>query len=155
MTAVPSHAQAPAEDLPRAPLVAAGLLIAVALLAAGVSRIVGTPTDRPEGAALASRDLRFADQADGSVIVLDARSGESVERLAPGSNGFLRASLRSLARRRLFEGEASRSFHLTAWSDGRLTLDDPATGGLIDLEAFGPTNEAVFARFLQFGSTPR
>ncbi len=39
-------------------------------------------------------------------------------------------------------------FRLIAWSDGRLTLDDLATKRHIELEAFGPTNERVFAEFL-------
>ncbi len=39
-------------------------------------------------------------------------------------------------------------FRLSAWSDGRLTLEDPATGRAVDLEAFGPTNEATFVRLL-------
>ena len=29
-----------------------------------------------------------------------------------------------------------------------LTLDDPATGERVDLDSFGPTNVAEFARFL-------
>jgi len=34
-----------------------------------------------------------------------------------------------------------------ARTDGRITLMDPATGQRIDLESFGPTNTAEFARF--------
>ncbi len=141
--------------IPRPLLLAAVALIVVSLLAVGAVRLNGTPLNRPTGSLVASRDLRFADGPDGSVAVIDARSGQAIERLAPGSNGFLRASLRSIARRRVFSGDMDQSFHLTAWSDGRLTLDDPVSGSLIDLEAFGPTNEAVFAGFLQFRSSAR
>jgi hypothetical protein len=35
-----------------------------------------------------------------------------------------------------------------AHPDGRLTLQDPATGRNLDLLAFGPTNAALFARLL-------
>ncbi len=35
---------------------------------------------------------------------------------------------------------AETPFRLTRWSDGRLSLDDPATDRHVDLEAFGPTN---------------
>ena len=41
-----------------------------------------------------------------------------------------------------------RPFRLTRWSDGRLSLDDPATGRRIELDAFGPTNTAVFAHLM-------
>jgi hypothetical protein len=33
-------------------------------------------------------------------------------------------------------------------ADGRITLDDPVTGRSIDLESFGPTNAAVFAKIM-------
>jgi putative photosynthetic complex assembly protein len=39
-------------------------------------------------------------------------------------------------------------FALIGRADGRLTLVDPATGQVIDLESFGPTNASVFARLL-------
>jgi putative photosynthetic complex assembly protein len=69
--------------------------------------------------------------------------------IAPGTNGFLRATMRGLARQRLREDEgADTPFRLTEWADGRLTLEDPATGRRIEMEAFGETNEAVFARLL-------
>ncbi|MBC7781542.1 MAG: photosynthetic complex assembly protein PuhC, partial [Proteobacteria bacterium] len=38
-------------------------------------------------------------------------------------------------------------------ADGRLTLADPATGQRIDLESFGPTNAAVFARLIVAGAS--
>ena len=34
------------------------------------------------------------------------------------------------------------------YADRRLVLDDPATGSAVELEAFGPTNMAVFAGLL-------
>jgi hypothetical protein len=36
-----------------------------------------------------------------------------------------------------------------------VTLVDPAAGTRIDLESFGPTNVAVFARWLDAGTTPQ
>ena len=137
---------------PKAPLFAAGLLILFTLGVAGAGRATGPMREAPQGPALASRDLRFEDGSDGSVAAFDARDGRLVTRFAPGTNGFLRASLRGLAHRRVFSGDADQTFHLTAWADGRLTLDDPSTGGLIELEAFGPSNEAVFAKLLEFRS---
>ncbi len=140
---------------PRGALIGAGGLILLTILAAGVSRFTGGPVSHPTGAALMSRDLRFEDQADGGVLVRDARDGSTVDVLAPGTNGFIRASLRSIAKRRRFDGEPSDVFHLTAWADGRLTLDEPVTGSLIELEAFGQTNEMSFARLLTAGTQTR
>ena len=37
---------------------------------------------------------------------------------------------------------------LAAGTRDRVTLSDPATGERLDLESFGPTNAAVFARLL-------
>ena len=42
----------------------------------------------------------------------------------------------------------SSRFGLIGRADGRLTLEDPATGRRVDLESFGPTNAAVFAQIL-------
>ena len=66
-----------------------------------------------------------------------------------GANGFLRGTLRGLARERKRQGVgAEQPFRLIGRADGRLTLEDPATGRRVDLESFGPTNAAVFAQML-------
>lgn len=137
---------------PRGVLFGAAGLVVLTILSAGAARLTGARQERPVAAVLASRDLRFEDRADGAVTVVDAQSGRTVDVLAPGTNGFVRASLRSLAKRRAFDGQSSQVFHLTALADGRLTLDDPATGNPIELEAFGETNEAAFARLLTAGT---
>lgn len=69
--------------------------------------------------------------------------------IAPETNGFLRATMRGLARQRLRQ-DADREvpFRLTGWTDGRLTMEDPTTGRKVEMEAFGLTNEAVFANLL-------
>jgi putative photosynthetic complex assembly protein len=88
------------------------------------------------------------------VVVYDAGATPAPGAAAPiavatGQNGFLRGVLRGFARTRRADGiGAEAPFRLTAWADGRLTLSDPSTGRRADLEAFGPTNEAVFAKFL-------
>ena len=67
-----------------------------------------------------------------------------------GEAGFLRGSLRALVRERKMRGIGSGpAFELIARSDNRLTLLDPATGERLDLESFGPTNAAVYRRWLQ------
>ena len=133
---------------PRAPLIGAAALIGFTLLAAASVRLTGTASNEPASTPVAERDLRFEDRADGAVAIYDARDNKPVE-ILEGQNGFLRATMRGLAqvRRRAGAGDEA-PFHLTAWQDGRVTLDDPVTGRHVELAAFGGTNEAVFARLL-------
>ena len=136
-------------SFPRFPLFAVGGLVAFSLLMAASGRINGPSISVTPSAQVQSRDLRFEDRADGSVAVIDANSGALVDVAAPGTNGFLRATLRGLVRERKHEAiGAAVPFRLTRWADGRLTLDDPTTGRKVEMEAFGETNEAVFARLL-------
>ncbi len=66
-----------------------------------------------------------------------------------GEQGFLRGILRGLNRtRRGRDIPRDAPFHLAAYTDGRLVLDDPATGVRLDLAAFGHTNEDVFVALL-------
>jgi len=141
---------------PRGPLLGAGALVLFALLAVLGARLAGADPAAVAGEALVVRELRFADRDDGAVAVFDGRSERAVAVLAPGSNGFLRATLRGLARERKRQGaDPAVPFRLTGWADGRLTLEDPTTGRRIGLEAFGATNAAAFARLLQVAEARR
>ena len=137
------------EKFPRGALIGAAGLIAITMVSAGVTRIVGTPTMVPSSSPLVVRDLRFEDTADGAVNVYDDNGIQPVNIVAPGSDAFLRATMRGLAQQRKREYiSADIPFRLTSWADGRLTLDDIATGRHVELEAFGRTNAATFARLL-------
>lgn len=135
---------------PRGALIGATAVVAVAILAAltarigdvGVTRLtLSTPVEVVE--------LRFADRSNGAVAVLDGRTGVMTDEFAPGTNGFVRGALRGLARERKRQDiGAEPPFRLTRWADGRVTLDDPTTGRVVDLVAFGPTNAAAFTRLL-------
>jgi len=136
------------EYFPRAPLFGMFALVGFALLAAAVGRLTGGEVLHPPSTATVERDLRFADRADGAVLVYNARDDQPID-VVRGESGFLRGTLRGLARARHAAGVGQDApFKLTAWADGRLTLDDPSTGRHIELVAFGPSNEAVFARLL-------
>jgi putative photosynthetic complex assembly protein len=136
------------DTMPRGPLLAIGaVLLAVLVGVAGV-RLSGMSIRAPDAEAVAQRSLRFEDRRDGSVAVLDARSGQQIESIQ-GEAGFLRGALRAMARERRKQGLGSEpAFELIARADGRLTLSDPATGERVDLESFGPTNAGAFARLL-------
>jgi len=134
--------------VPRAALLGAAGLVGAALLSATAARVLGVePLQTPTAAPQLSRELRFEDRG-GAVVVLDA-AGATVDILPPGTNGFIRGLMRGLAReRRASEIGPERAFRLTRWADGRLSIEDPATGRWIDLGAFGPTNAGAFARLL-------
>lgn len=134
--------------MPRRVLLAIGVVLLGTLIAVAAVRLSGTRISEPDEAAVAVRELRFEDRPDGSVAVIDANS-KTVIHTMTGENGFFRGALRGLARERRRSGLGSEQpFQLIGRADGRLTLVDPATGQRIDLESFGPTNAAVFARFM-------
>lgn len=142
---------------PRRPLIAAGLLVGFSLVVAATARITGLGrTTLPDSRIVAVRELRFLDQADGSVAVVEPADGRMVERLPAGSNGFLRGVLRGLARDRKLAGlDDGPPFRLVRLADGRLSLEDPATGRRVDLGAFGTGNAEAFARLLSLGGSAR
>jgi putative photosynthetic complex assembly protein len=135
---------------PRAMLIAAALLIGVTLLSVSLARTLQIKSgETPSAKVVQQHQLRFADRPGGGVLVTDARSGRVIREFEPGSNGFLRGVMRGLARERKRDqlGEET-PFVLTHWSDGRLSIEDPANGHRIELEAFGRTNMQVFADLL-------
>lgn len=136
--------------VPGLPLVAVAALVLMVLAVVGAGRIAGAGvTSAVEGTPLLARELLFADRPDGGILVSDAAAGWDIAVLDPGSNGFVRGTLRALVRdRRRGEVGGQSPFRLAAWPDGRLTLQDPATGRVVGLEAFGPTNMEAFARLL-------
>lgn len=103
----------------------------------------------PQSEVVASRTLFFNDGTDGTVHVLEAATGRTIETIQPGEGGFVRGTLRGFAReRRKFGLPPHADFTLTSWANGRLTLMDPETGRLVELSAFGTDNKKTFRRFL-------
>ncbi len=154
MSEVPEMLNKP---FPRGALIGAAVIVGFSLaLAAGV-RLSGMDIAQPTGKAVTVRDLNFADRSDGGVIVTDADAGNrTVDIVKPETGYFLRATMRTLARQRHREDVgAEPPFRLTGWNDGRLTLDDPTTGRRVDLEAFGESNEIVFAKLLMTPPAPK
>ena len=90
------------------------------------------------------RELLFADGPKGEVVVKDFKTGEVIG-LFEGEQGFVRGTLRALVRERKRRDVGSEQpFELSARTNGRLILNDPATAQRIDLDSFGPANAALF-----------
>jgi putative photosynthetic complex assembly protein len=146
------HTPPARETVPHWAALALGALLLATLLGVAAVRLSGTEIRQPDAPVVAQRSLRFEDGPDGTVRVLDANTGQAIDSVA-GEAGFLRGSLRALVRERKMRGIGSGpAFELLARSDGRLTLNDPATGERLDLESFGPTNAAIYRRWLPAAS---
>lgn len=144
-----SH-HAPYERFPRRILMAGATVIVLSIAAAGAGRMWGVSYNKPTAPAVISRELVFRDRPNGAVAIYDAHDTSApISIAAPETNGFLRATMRGLAQQRLRQ-DADRDvpFRLTEWADGRLTLEDPTTYRTVEMEAFGITNERVFAALL-------
>ena len=145
-----SESTAHTSSVPRLPLMVLGGLVIASLIAVSLVRVTGIGVvHEPDAAAVEVREFRFEDRPDGSIVVFDAAGGQLVETVAPGTNGFLRGTMRGLARERMRQGvSAQLPFRMIGRADGKLTLEDPGTGRRVDLGSFGPTNSAVFANIM-------
>ncbi len=145
----------------RIPLMMAGALI-VSVLALTTATTMGyferqsVPSEARAAAgtqAIDTRELFFFDESDGTVRVEDAASGEEIASFEPGTGGFVRSSVRSLAHQRRINGVGREvPFELIEWDNGELTLMDSTTGGSVELASFGTGNRATFAAFLERGN---
>lgn len=140
------------DTVPRGALIAVGVMLAVTLAFTAAVQIskLSAPAVMPSApASKLARNLRFSDEADGSISVRDADTGRAIEGVAPGTGGFVRGVLRGLARDRMARhiGQAP-PFRLSEDLSGKLWLQDTATGRLIDMEAFGSINRGSFKTLL-------
>ena len=136
--------------LPRgAKIVVAATILATIAFVATFRLTGGDPSVAPPAAEVSAREFRFDDRPDGSIAVLDGRSGAQLDTLAPGTHGFLRGALRALVHERRGAGiGADTPFRLVRYADGRTALEDPTVSRRLWLDAFGPTNAATFSRLL-------
>jgi putative photosynthetic complex assembly protein len=139
-------AQAP---FPRLQLAAVGIVLGSVLLGSAAARFTsfGAPAAPPP--VIAAVSLSFNDLPDGGIAVREAGTDRLVSTIAPRDGGFLRSTMRVLATERGRENIGpEKPFALSELQGGRLLLTDTATGQVLDLEAFGPTNEAEFSKIL-------
>ena len=141
------------EPFPKFALYAAGLVVVLTIGAAALGRYqtqqnppVTTQIQEPVQSFV---DLQFYDEADGSVIVKNAASSAVVLTILPGEDAFIRAVLRGFVRdRTAMKLSRETPFRLYQLVDTRLVIEDIATKKRVNLRAFGPTQQAAFARLL-------
>lgn len=127
-----------------------GLMIAtIALCAAARATGMGMTT-APDPVTTVSRDLTFTEGDDGILRVTETAGGREVKRFESGEAGFIRAMVRGLVRNRTRYGEPGvGDFRVAMASDGDVWVEDLGTRQNIELKAFGPTQVAAFAQFIQ------
>ena len=144
------------KPFPRLPLIAAGCLISLSITSTAIARFSRADETPPAlqiearlSQSLTHRTLTFMTQPDESLIVMDARSGAQVAHIAKQDAGFIYGVMRGLRRSRMIQGAPlDPTVTIAQWADGRMTLSDPQAKTMIDLNAFGADNRAIFARYL-------
>lgn len=153
-----SHAVHHDPTVPRGALIGAAILLLFVIALTGAVRFGFIPKAADPSVTRAAaqvmpaqeRSLRFIDRADGAVVVSDATSGETVTVVPFGQGGFLRATMRRMAKSRIAAGiGAEPPFTLTRWENGALSLKDPATGRDAEIYGFGPDHTKSFADMLE------
>lgn len=140
-------------DIPVSPraIMAVAALIGFAFVSVAAARIADVPTTTiPLAPVAQTLKLQFVDREDGAVLAVREDDGAVQAIVEPETGGFVRGVLRSLVRRRMQLGLGSEdgAFELNRLADGHITIADPATGEIVDLGAFGPTNQAAFAAIM-------
>ena len=125
--------------------------LACVFLLIGGFRLAGyqPPPSLPTEPASQMRELKVEDSAEGSVTVLDAKTGEKIVQYNRGEGSFFRATLRTLVHDRLRKGlTLDGNFRLETHLGNQLFLIDEVSGKTLSMNAYGPANMAVFAALM-------
>ncbi|KAA6182839.1 phosphonoacetaldehyde hydrolase [Thiohalocapsa marina] len=135
---------------PREVLIGAALLIGFVIAATVMVRLTGVGgTEMPITPVVESRQLVFIDNGDGTTTVRVPDEGRVAD-LESGVDGFVLGVMRGMVRERnAYDAPLDAPYLLSRREDGRLLFEDPSTGRIIDVRAFGPTNMESFARLLR------
>jgi len=137
-------------ERPRSPPAVAMMAVgALVFVMCGAARLTGYGAAPAPAKVVAQVSLHFNDMPNGTVDVVDVATGRVINVIAAGKGGFLRSTMRVMAtEREVRHLGPAKPFTLLATADNRLQLIDTATGQVLELEAFGPSNEAVFEKIL-------
>lgn len=144
---------------PPAPLLyAAFAMVALTIALAAAWRYWLDPGDVDTGVTVVqSQAFRFVPVGEGGLDVRLMPDDRSLTIVDGNLSSFLQGMVRSLSRQRqVDQADLGAPFHVTFWSDGRLTLDDPATNTSIALQAYGLDNTAqVYGLLTMAGAAAR
>ena len=146
------RAQSSPEQFPRLPLYAMSALLLFSLVAVALVRLSapetgadGMAADMSSAQIIARQALIFRDLESGAVGVFDPARGDQLTTIAPGTNGFMRSTLRGLGRERMRRNlTMNEPFEIRMLANGRALLVDPAIDREVDLWAFGESNAMNF-----------
>ncbi len=136
------------------PFIAIFAGLAAVLVLIGAARLNGyqPPPSLPSDPALQSRELAIEDSSEGAVVVRDAKTHATISIYKRGEGSFFRATLRTLVHDRQHKSlSQDGNFRLETHKGNQLFLIDEVSGKTLSMNAFGPSNTAVFAALL---STP-
>ncbi len=127
--------------------------IVASVVATGWFTRVSDPLPRAHeierGEVLRSTHLYFRSSDNGQVVVEDAKNQTTLVLMPNGDNEFMRSVMRGFVIQRKASGfDNTVPFELTSWESGFLSLNDPVTGRLIELNAFGQDNASAFKKLL-------
>ncbi|MEM8958976.1 MAG: photosynthetic complex assembly protein PuhC [Pseudomonadota bacterium] len=138
------------EMIPTRLLIAMGALALSALALTTYARVTDRPlVGVPHAAEVTdSRVLILDGNRYGEVIVRDA-DGAVLMELDASEAGFISVIWRGLDRKRMLMGtDPLAPVNLVEYANGRLSIQDPATGWSAEIASFGALNEAAFAKLL-------
>ncbi|MCU0802858.1 MAG: putative photosynthetic complex assembly protein PuhC [Rhodobacteraceae bacterium] len=132
--------------IPRRLLLAMGLLALSALALASYASLTNRPLEGVPAAAAVIRERALILQGNSAqaVTVLDA-NGKVLADMAHG--GFVTVVQNAVTTARRRQGvDQALPVRLVEYANGRLVLEDPASGESFELYAFGSDNKAAFER---------
>lgn len=136
------------ELIPRPMLIACGVMVAAALAFTTFHVATGrAPVGKPAAAAVTAERMLILEGKSAQAVTLRNPDGTLIADLAHG--GFITVAQNALARARTVRGvDQTLPVRLVSYANGRLALEDPASGWSVELGAFGDQNKAAWAALL-------
>lgn len=137
------------EMIPRGLLRAMLALVLFSLAITVFAVVTGRPTvGQPEAAPVLAERMLVLAGGDAQAVRVETPEGEVLADMAHG--GFVTVIQNGLQTERRRHGmDPALPVRLVKYQNGRLAIEDPATGWSVELYAFGGTNRDAFARFLE------
>ncbi|MEM6488551.1 MAG: photosynthetic complex assembly protein PuhC [Pseudomonadota bacterium] len=135
---------------------AGGIVMIVVLVATTIATVTrdSVPVEPGGGSPMvASRLVAFESTDEGVLVVRDADTGDQISSLLESDGGFLHNLVAVLSKqRRRHAVDTALPYQLSAHTNGRVSIRDPATGRVIDINAFGANQVETFAALLRVAS---